>query len=426
MNWGMVLDSAGLKKTDKLWNKNFFLLWQGQLVSCLGDAFYSIALGFWVLDKTGSSTVMGVLMAAVSIPRLVIGPFAGVIVDRFDRKKLILIGDFIRGIGMLFVGYAAFNNFLEVWMVIIVGIVCGLCSAFFNPAMSSILPDLVSSDNIVRANSAQQISTSTTSLIGSMSGGFIYSTIGAAAMFLFNGISYILSTVSEAFIEVPKIERKNTEITFREDFKEGLKFTFRFRGLTILLGIAFGLNFFFAIFSILMKPWFNMDPNLGVAKYGVITAFESVGIILASVILANIKIKPENRSKIMLSALFLQSVFFFLGVFINKFYIMCVCFFIACFFNTVSNTVSTSSMMLVVPNDMRGKVMSIVMTCSLAIQPIGTLVGGVLGDMFYPRIVMIICFVICIVGTIPIFFSDSTKKVLNYNPENQTIEEIMS
>lgn len=127
----------------------------------------------------------------------------------------------------------------------------------------------------------------------------------------------------------------------------------------------------------------------------------------------------------MLSALFLQSVFFFLGVFINKFYIMCVCFFIACFFNTVSNTISMSSMMITIPQDMRGKVISIAMTCSMAIQPIGTLVGGVLGDVFYPRTIMIICFVICIVGTIPIFFSNITKKVLNYNPETQKIEDIM-
>lgn len=84
------MDNSSSLKNNKLWNKNFTLLWQGQLVSCLGDAFYSIALGFWVLDKTGSSAIMGILMAAVSIPRVIIGPFAGVIVDRFDRKKLIL------------------------------------------------------------------------------------------------------------------------------------------------------------------------------------------------------------------------------------------------------------------------------------------------------------------------------------------------
>lgn len=420
------MESSKNLKSNKLWNKNFFLLWQGQLVSCLGDAFYSIALGFWVLDKTGSSTIMGILMAAVSIPRLVIGPFAGVIVDRFNRKKLILLGDFIRGIGMLFVGYAAFNNFLEVWMVMIVGVVCGICSAFFNPAMSSVIPDLVSSENLVKANSAQQISTSTTSLIGSMSGGLIYSVLGAGIMFIFNGISYIISTISEMFIEIPNVDRKNTTVTYKEDFKDGIKFTFTFKGLVIMLVMALALNFFFAIFSILIKPWFNGDPNLGVTKYGIITAFESIGIIIASLILTKVNIKFENKSKIMLSSLMLQSGFFFLGVLLNNFYIMCICFFMGCFFNTVSNTVSVSSMMLFIPQEMRGKVMSIIMTCSMGIHPIGTLIGGVLGDLFEPRIIIISCFIICIVGTIPVLFSKSAKKVLNYNPENQTLEDIMN
>ncbi|MEG2984868.1 MAG: MFS transporter [Peptostreptococcaceae bacterium] len=418
------MEDTGNLKRNKLWNKNFFLLWQGQLVSCLGDAFYSMALGFWVLDKTGSSAIMGMLMAAVSIPRIIIGPFAGVIVDRFDRKKLILLGDFIRGIGMIFVGYAAFNNFLEVWMVMVVGIVCGICSAFFNPAISSVIPDLVSSDNIVKANSAQQMATSTTHLIGSVSGGFIYSILGASVMFIFNGISYIVSTISEMFIDIPKVERKNTELTIKEDFKEGIKFTFGFRGFVILLFVAFSLNFLYAMFFLLLRPLFMMEESLGVARFGIISAFQSIGMISASIILTKVNIKAENRSKVMLPALFSQSLFFFLGILINNFYFMCLCFSLGSFLNTISNTVSTSSMMVVIPQDMRGKVMSIVFTLSMGIHPIGTLVGGILGDIFYPRTIMIGCFLIGIIVSIPILFSKSVKNVLNYNPKNQTLEEI--
>lgn len=419
------MDSAeSFKRPKKLWNKNFLLLWQGQLVSCLGDAFYSMSLGFWVLDKTGSSSIMGILMAAISLPRIIIGPFAGVIVDRFDRKKLILLGDFIRGVGILFVGYAAYKNILEVWMVILIGIICGICSAFFNPAISSVIPDLVSNENIVKANSAQQMAMSTTSLIGSLSGGFIYSILGASIMFILNGVSYIISTISEFFIDIPKIERKNTQSTFKEDFKEGINFTFSFRGLVVLLSVCFALNFFFAIFSILLRPWFMMEESLGVARYGIISAFQSIGMIVGSILLTNINIKAENRAKIMLTSLFLTFIFFFLGVFINKFYIMCICFSFGLFFNTISNTVMMSSMMVTIPQDMRGKVMSITMTCSIAIQPMGTLIGGVLGDIFYPRTIMLGCFLICMIGCIPLFFSRSTKKILNYNPEIQNLEDI--
>ena len=146
--------------------------------------------------------------------------------------------------------------------------------------------------------------------------------------------------------------------------------------------------------------------------------------IVASILLTNINIKAENRAKTMLISLFLTIIFFFLGVLINKFYVMCVCFSFGLFFNTISNPVMMASMMVTVPQDMRGKVMSIVMTCSIAIQPIGTLIGGFLGDIFYPRSIMLGCFLICIIGCIPLFLSSSTKKVLNYNPEIQNLEDI--
>ncbi|EOC99754.1 MFS transporter [Caldisalinibacter kiritimatiensis] len=74
---------------ERLWTKDFFLLWQGQLVSALGDVVYSIALGFWVLKVTGSTALMGTLMAASVLPRVIISPFAGVFVDRSDRKKVL-------------------------------------------------------------------------------------------------------------------------------------------------------------------------------------------------------------------------------------------------------------------------------------------------------------------------------------------------
>ena len=82
-----------MKKESKLWNRNFFLLWQGQLVSAFGDALYTIALSFFVLELTGSTAVMGTIMALVTVPKVLLGPLLGIMVDRVDRKKLIVIGD---------------------------------------------------------------------------------------------------------------------------------------------------------------------------------------------------------------------------------------------------------------------------------------------------------------------------------------------
>ena len=105
----------------RLWNRNFFLLWQGQMVSVLGDALYDIALNFFVLEMTGSTVIMGTVMALVTVPRILLGPAAGVFVDRYDRKKLIIFGDVVRGVSVLFIAFAAWNGFLEIWMVIVGG-----------------------------------------------------------------------------------------------------------------------------------------------------------------------------------------------------------------------------------------------------------------------------------------------------------------
>ena len=102
---------AAPERKGRLWNVNFVLLWQGQFVSSLGDTAYSIALGFWVLAVTGSTALMGALMATTALTRVVVSPFAGVIVDRTDRKWMIVATDAARGVvlagltGGMFVGY---------------------------------------------------------------------------------------------------------------------------------------------------------------------------------------------------------------------------------------------------------------------------------------------------------------------------------
>jgi MFS transporter, DHA3 family, macrolide efflux protein len=107
------------------------------LVSAFGDIAYSLALGFWIYAKTGSTALMGTLMAVSMLPRIIISPFAGVWVDRSDRKKIIVWMDFIRGVLVVLVGIAAFTDTIEIWMVFAAGIILGVCAAFFNPAVSS-------------------------------------------------------------------------------------------------------------------------------------------------------------------------------------------------------------------------------------------------------------------------------------------------
>lgn len=401
----------------KLWNRNFFLLWQGQLVSVFGDALYSMALGFWVLQETGSTTIMGSIMALVTIPRIILGPFAGVIVDRCDRKKLIILGDLIRGIGMLMIAILALNGSLKIWMVMLMGIVLGICSSFFNPSIQSVLPEIVPSDKLIKANSSYQMATTGADIVGQSIGGLLYTVIGAPLMFLINSISYLFSSFTEGFIKIPKIERKNVNITFREDFMEGIKFILRFKGLIRSLIMAFFVNFLFGMIRVLIIPWFVSDPSLGMTKYGVLNGFQSFGFLIGTLVLSFITIKSNQKYNVYIFSIVTFVSLIGLGAFINNFVIIIICFTSAFGFMFVFNTVANSTIMELTPADKRGKVFATIGTLAMAISPIGNFVGGVLGEFMNPRAVIIGSAIVGLIIVCSIVVNPEVKKFINYEAE---------
>lgn len=409
------------KKTMKLWNKNFFLLWQGQLVSVFGDALYSIALNFFVLQKTGSTAIMGTVMALVTIPRIILGPLSGVVVDRSDRKKLIIIGDVIRGLGILFVSFAANKGFLELWMIMIVAIVIGICSSFFNPSIESVLPDTVPAEKIIKATSSFQIATTGADILGQSIGGVLYTLVGAPIMFLINGVSYLFSAVTECYIDVPKLERKNRNVTLKEDFKDGMKFILKYEGLVRTIIVSFFINFLFGMIRVLIIPWFVNSTHLGMSKYGVLNAFQSVGLIIGMLVLSVITIKPEHKYKIYLVSLFLFILSIGTGAFLNQYILILLFFFIAFGFQFIFNTIVNSTIMIKTPVDKRGKVSATKTTIGMALSPLGNLIGGVLCEFIDPRTLIIINTVLGIIVVAIVVINPTVKKF--FNNENEVYSQ---
>lgn len=213
-----------MDKKGKIWNKNYILLLQGQLVSTIGDSLYSIALAFFVLKLTGSTALVGMIMGIVTIPRIILGPFAGTIVDRYNRKMLIVWADLIRGISIVAVSFLAYNDMLKVWMLMAVAVIDGVCATFFNPAMETVMPMVVPEDKLVKANSIFGMGQSAADIIGQTAGGALYKLLGAPMIFLINGISYIFSAGTETCINVPYDKTAKQEKSIWQDMKQGLAY----------------------------------------------------------------------------------------------------------------------------------------------------------------------------------------------------------
>lgn len=377
------------KNTKKSTNKNFGLLWQGQFVSVFGDAIYDIALSFFVLETTGSTAIMGTIMAFVTIPRVIIGPLSGVVVDNYNRKKLIVLADVIRGICVLMIAYAADKGFLEVWMLMVVAIIFGICTSIFNPAIESVFPDIVSSENLIKYNSVYQMASMGATVLGQSIGGTLYIILGAPIMFLLNGISYLFSAITEGFIKIPEIKGKKEKITFFEDFKEGIEFILGQEGLMRTILNSFFINFLFGMIRVLIIPWFTQSDHLGMSRYGVLNAAQSIGLVVGMIILSKVSIKNQNKYKIYISSLLLFILNIGLAVFFNHYILILIFFFLAFAFQFIFNTILNTTIMMRTPVEKRGKISATKATLCMAMSPLGNLIGGFLCELFEARLLII-------------------------------------
>ena len=145
----IIWSKGGDTVHKKLWNKDFILLLQGNAVSTIGDVMYSIAIGYWVYQTTGSSALMGVMSSISMFVTMFLSPFCGSIVDKCNRKWLIVCIDLAQGTVMLAVGALAYLNALSVPIVLTAAFIAAFGSVFYSPAISTVSLDIIPRDDMV-------------------------------------------------------------------------------------------------------------------------------------------------------------------------------------------------------------------------------------------------------------------------------------
>lgn len=295
---------------NKLWNKNFVILWQGQLISDLGNGIFNAIMSLWVLRLTtsiafpnGNTALMGTVVACLSLPRVLLGPIAGAFADRHSRKWIIVITDLVRGLLFASVGLAAFlmdrNNILfPVEALYPVAILSGICSAFFSPAIISAIPDIVPLNSLTKANSMRTLSQSCSTLVGFACGGVLFLNLGAPYLILGYGVCFLYASITQFFMHIPRIQHNNEQKHIWHDMLEGLKYTFNQKGIRSLIIIGMFMNFFANMGITLLAPLFIEEKvhGYGEAMYGAVMATMMIGQLGGMALISFIKLKSKHRS----------------------------------------------------------------------------------------------------------------------------------
>ena len=198
----------------KLWNKDYILLLQGNTVSTLGDLMYSVAIGYWVYEQTGSSALMGIMSAISMFVTMLLSPFCGSIVDKCNRKWVMVAMDTLQGIVMLTVGVLAIWGELSTPIVLLAAFLAALGGVFYSPAMSTLMIDIIPHDDMVRGQSIFSGANSLVNLVGSAFSGALVAFLGVPIIVVFNGFSNLYSAVTELFVAVPKTVPRSLAICF--------------------------------------------------------------------------------------------------------------------------------------------------------------------------------------------------------------------
>ena len=368
----------------KLWNKDYILMLQGNAVSAIGDVLYSVAIGYWVYEKTGSSALMGIMSSISMFMVMVVSPFSGSIVDKCSRKAIIVGMDVLRGLIMLIVGALAFTDKLSVPIVLAAAFLASACSVFFSPAVSTLMLDIIPHDDMVRGQSVHSGITSFINLVGKALSGALVAFLGVPLIIVINGISYLFSAATEVFIHVPKTVQQGAKVTVSgilRDFGLAIREIFGNRFLQLFVPCALILNLLGAGPMTLMLP-FCLEKGFTVDMYGYLMSVETAASLICVSLLGIIKLKPRARYY-MMAAGFLISIPIYILAYLSRHYIlMCVLFFLGAFTNCMGNAVFNASLMLALPEENRGAIIGFVSAASTGGCALSAVIFGVLGDVF--------------------------------------------
>ncbi len=370
-------------------NPDFTKLYSAQLISFGGDWFASVALLTLVLEKTHSATLAALVFAAQTVPFAVVSPFAGVIVDRIDRKQIMVSADLIRAV--LAVGFVFVQSRATIWIVFVLLALLSGFSAFFDPASSAALPNLVARSDLARANVLMGSAWGTMLVVGAGLGGLVAATLGNTAAFVGDSLSFAVSaalllSIRGRFHET-KPER-NRGVTIGEDIRETVTFARRDHHVLALLVVKCGFGVAAGVIGLISV--FAVDVfHGGAGTIGLLMSARGLGALVGPFLFRRLTGGRDDR---LFTGLSIAGVIFALGYGIFSIapavWVAGVGACVAHIGGGATWTLSTYGLQRFTPDAIRGRVFSF--DYGLVTLTIGASVffAGLAADYIDPRIVM--------------------------------------
>ncbi|MBD5394344.1 MAG: MFS transporter [Lachnospiraceae bacterium] len=384
-------------------NKNFLLIMIGQIISLFGNAILRFALPLYLLGKTDSVMIFGLVSACSFVPMILLYPIGGLIADRINKRNIMVILDFFTaGITLLFtiaLGKIDLTILILVMLILLYGI-----QGTYQPAVQASVPLLMSRDDLVKGNAAINLISSLASLAGPIAGGAIYGFFGLYPILYVSILCFTLSAVMELFIKIPYEKRMPSAGIFQTallDLKESIKFMRKERPVIWKISlIAATVNLFFSsliniALPVIITLLLGFSETTGNRLFGyaqaVLAAGSLTGGLLAGILSRKQKAYYQYLLLILTSVTLLPIAagLFFPMPGVTVYLIIIICCFVTVTISSLFSIQMLSYLQLLTPHHMLGKVTSCTMCICMCSQPIGQAIYGILVEILKERIYLL-------------------------------------
>jgi len=364
---------------------NFGLFYVGLLVSRFGDFFGNLAFSILVYRMTSSPMALGLTWIVFLTPALLVEFFGGVYVDRWDRRRILVVVDLMQMIIFLGIALAYTMHSLELWIVYVASALVGSSGALFYLANKAILPSLVQKEAMTAANSMLETTFQTLRIISPTIAGFLIVLFDVQYCFAFNGLTSLISVFVWVRVKLAKSTRAEKKDSWAKDFVVGLKYYGKRPVLIWLAVLISAINF---VLAPLMYTYILVFANdifkVGPEGYGVLQSSLSAGFVFGAIVVGLMG-RTKKRRELILSSLFGVGFSILLFSVTNSFLIALTLIGSLGFAIPFANITITAFYQGTIPEQMLGRAFGVETFLSGSLAPLGIGITGLLSDLFPPQ-----------------------------------------
>jgi len=375
-------------------HRNYRLFWSGQLISLIGTWMQTVGQRWLVLMITNSAFALGLVSTVTMLPVLLLSLVGGVVADRVDKRRLILVTQACSMALAFTLAILATTKVVQYWHILMLAAMLGTVNAFDTPTRQSFVVEMTGKEDLANAIGLNSAMFNTARMLGPAVAGLLIAAVGVAGCFWLNGVSYLAVIGGLALMRGLRVPERQVEGSPLKNLAEGIRYLWSHRPVMMLiLNIAVSSIFGFP-YLVLMPVFAKQVLGGGPATYGTLLSAVGVGALAGALTTATLGKQARRGSRILMGSV-LFAAFLFAFSF-SRSYWLSMGLLVATGFAMVTQNITTNSLIqAVVPDFLRGRIMSVYVLMFLGMVPIGDLQAGsvaqVLGAPWAVRIGAVVC-----------------------------------